>query len=194
MKKPFLYSVIGFFILIYFIFIVVIFPNYYLSVEPLVSQPYFEVTISESEISLGDSFDLDLVSENKGEYGDIHILSVGFPNLDSVDDSAVLITTYDFTQSLVYFLPGDQISAGYSGGVISTVSEYPSIEAMSRPVLPNAKNHLSLSITPDYVGTFVVYVKTINIPHIDSRSHYPQSGILDQQDEYVMSFSVNVIP
>ena len=194
MKKPFLYSVIGFFILIYFIFIIVIFPDYYLSVEPLVSQPYFEATISESEISLGDSFDLDIVSENKGEYGDIHIVSIGFPNLDSVDDNTILITTYDFTQSLVYFFPGDQISTGYSGGVISTVSEYPSIEAMSRPILPNAENHLSLSITPESVGSFAVYVKTINIPHIDSRSHYPQSGTLDQQDEYVMSFSVNVIP
>ena len=37
--------------------------------------------ISEFDISLGDSFDLSIFSENRGDYGDIHIVSVGFPDL-----------------------------------------------------------------------------------------------------------------
>ena len=193
-KKFILCLFIGFFIAVYFLLILFIFPEYYLSKEILVSQPYFEAVVSKSEISVGDSFDLMITSENKGDYGDIHILSVGFPNLTEINNDVIQITTYDFTQSLTYLSSGDMVSTGYSTGVNSTLSQYPSIEAINRPVFSNTQNHLAMSITPESSGPFLLYVKTINIPHIDMRSHYPQSGVLDQQDEYVSVFSVNVIP
>ena len=193
MGKTLLYSIIGFFIILYFSLTVFILPEKYLSTEQLVPQPYFEVILSDTEIFLGDSFRLSIVSENRGDYGDIHILSTAFPNLSEIN-GVVEIVTYDFTQSSVSIMPGDEIGANYSGGLESAIAKYPSIEAMSRPILPDAKNHLELIITPKKLGVFTIYVKSIDIPHTSNRSHYPLSGILDHQNEYVLDYSLNVNP
>jgi len=181
----------GFFIALYFILTLFVLPEQFLSTEQLVPQPYLEIDLSDSDIVLGESFRLDIVSENRGDYGDIHIVSVAFPDLVKINE-IVKIATYDFTQSSHYISIGDKIGSGYSGGVESTFSKYPSIEAMSRPVYPENKNHLGLIITPEKLGIFTIYVKSINIPHTSDLSHYPNSGFLDHQDEYVLVYSVNV--
>jgi hypothetical protein len=193
MKKIFLYFVIGFFIVLYFSFTIFILPEKYLSTEQLVPQPYFEVVLSDQEIILGDSFRLSIVSENRGDYGDIHILSTSFPTLSEIA-GIVEIITHDFTQSSVSIAPGDIIGAKYSGGLESAIAKYPSIEAMNRPILPGAENHLELIITPEKPEIFTIYVKSVNIPHTSNQSHYPVSGILDHQNEYVLEYSVNVNP
>lgn len=193
MRKTFLYSIIGFLIILYFSLTVFILPEKYLSTEQLIPQPYFEVILSDTEILLGDSFRLSIVSENRGDYGDIHILSTAFPNLTEIE-GIVQIVTYDFTQSSVSIAPGDEIGVKYSSRLESTIAKYPSIEAMSRPILPGAKNNLELIITPEKPGIFTIYVKSIDIPHTSNRSHYPLSGILDHQNEYVLDYSVNVNP
>jgi hypothetical protein len=167
-------------------------PEQFLSTEQLVPQPYLEVELSDSDISLGDSFRLNIVSENRGDYGDIHIVSVAFPDLVEID--VVKIATYDFTQSSHYISIGDEIGAKYSGGVESTFSKYSSIEAMTRPAYLGIKNHLGLIITPEKSGIFTIYVKSVDIPHTSNLSHYPDSGFLDHQDEYVLVYSVNVNP
>ena len=51
-----------------------------------------------------------------------------------------------------------------------------------------------LVITPDKLGEFLIFVKSVNIPHTNDLSHYPNSGTLDHQDEFVSVFSVNVNP
>ena len=193
MRKILHYSTIGFFIILYFSLTIFILPEKYLSNEQLVPKPYFEVILSDSEISLNDSFHLSIVSENRGDYGDIHIVSTAFPTISKIE-GIVEIVTYDFTQSSVIIAPGDEICAKYSGGLESTLAKYPSIEAMNRPILSGAKNHLGLLITPEKPGIFTVYVKSIGIPHTSDQSHYPYSGILDHQDEYVLEYSVNVNP
>jgi len=191
-KKLLLCIFIGFFIILYFILTLFVLPEQFLSTEQLIPQPYLEVDLSEHDISLGDSFRLNVISENKGDYGDIHIVSVAFPDLVEMD--VVEIATYDFTQSSKYISIGDKISAKYSGGVESTFSKYPSIEAMTRPTYPGIKNHLGLIITPEKSGIFTMYIKSIDIPHTSNLSHYPDSGFLDHQDEYVLVYSVNVNP
>ena len=193
MKKLLLYSIIGFFIVFYFSLTIFVLPEQYMSNEQLTPQPYFEAELSKSEISLGESFRIDILSENKGDYGDIHIVSVAFPDLIEIGD-VVKIFNYDFTQFPVYLAVGDEIGSGYSAGLESTLSKYPSIEAMNRPVYPETKNHLELTVTPEKTGIFTIYVKSIDIPHTDNLSHYPNSGILDHQDEYVLVYSVNVNP
>jgi hypothetical protein len=193
MKKFLIYAMIGFSILVYFTLTVFILPEQYLSKEQLNPQPYFEVEISNSEISLGESFRLNIVSENRGDYGDIHIVSAAFPDLTEIGD-VVDIVTYDFTQSPVYIVPGDEISLGYSGGLDSTLSKYPSIEALNRPIHKDAKNHMDFVVTPEKSGIFTIYLKSINIPHTSNLSHYPYSGILDHQDEHVLVYFVNVNP
>ena len=193
MKKILAAILIGFSLTAYFALTVFILPEQYMSNEKLISQPQFEVEISHKEISLGESFRLEIVTENKGEYGDIHILSTAFPDLSEIGEG-VRITTYDFTQAPVNIVPGDKIIAKYSGGLEHVIAKYPSIEAMSRPVYPDSRYHLAQIITPEKPGSFSVYIKTVNIPHSTDLSHYPQTGILDHQEEYVQVYSVNVNP
>ena len=180
-------------LIVYFGLTVFILPEQYMSNEKLISQPYFEVKLSDENISLGESFRIDIITQNRGDYGDIHILSTAFPNLVEIGN-VVKIVTYDFTQSSVDIIPGDEIIAKYSGGLERAVAQYPSIEAMSRPIHPGSTHHLSQVITPEKPGIFLIYVKSINIPHVDDLSHYPQTGILDHQEEYVQVYSVNIHP
>ena len=161
--------------------------------EQLVPEPYFAATISENNITLGDSFRFDIVSVNNGDYADIHIVSVAFPDLTMVDD-VVKINTYDFTLSPSYIHVGEEIGSNYSGGVETTFSQYPSIEAMSRPLRSDVQTHFDLLITPKESGIFNIYVKSIGIPHTSDLSHYPYSGFLDHQNEYVSVYSVSVNP
>jgi len=191
-KRLLFFVFTGFFIAVYFILTVFVLPEQFLSTEQLIPQPYLEVGLSDSDISLGESFRLNIISGNRGDYGDIHIVSVAFPDL--VEMNGVEIATYDFTQSSHYISIGDKIGAKYSGGVESTFSKYPSIEAMTRPTYPGIQNHLGLIIIPDKSGIFTIYVKSIDIPHTSNLSHYPDSGFLDHQDEYVLVYSVNVNP
>ncbi len=193
MKRILLVTLIGLSLTTYFGFTVFILPEQYMSHEKLVSQPHFEVQISDKNISLGESFDVDIVTKNSGEYGDIHILSTAFPDLDEVEN-VVKISTYDFTQPPDNIIPGEKIVAKYSGGLQYINAEYPSIEAVSRPVHPGSTFSMSQVITPEKTGNFPIYVKTVNIPHTSSLSHHPQAGILDHQEEYVEVHSVTVNP
>ncbi|QMU55349.1 MAG: hypothetical protein GKS07_10900 [Nitrosopumilus sp.] len=168
-------------------------PEQYMSHERLVSQPYFEVKISDKEIPLGESFRLNIATKNSGDYGDIHILSTAFPDLIEID-SIVRISTYDFTQPPNNIVPGEKIIAKYSGDLEHINAKYPSIESMSRPVHSGSTYNLSQIITPESAGDFSIYVKTVNIPHTSSLSHYPQTGVLDHQEEYVEVYSVRVNP
>ena len=177
---------------LYFLLTVFVFPSEFLMTEQLIPQPIFEATLLENQINLGDSFRLEIVSKNIGDYADIHIVSVGFPDLTEIDD-VVKIATYDFSLSPSYIDVDDEIGSSYSGGV-DTIAKYPSIEAMSRPLKPNIETHFDIVVTPKNSGVFNVYVKSIGIPHSSDVSHYPFSGILDHQNEYVSVYSVTVNP
>ena len=172
---------------------VFILPSEFLITEQLVPEPTFQTILSDSEITLGDSFRLDIVSVNNGDYADIHIVSVAFPDLNKIND-IVKIATYDFTLSPSYISVDEEIGSKYSGGVETTLAQYPSIEAMSRPLKPDVLTHFDLVITPQELGIFNIYVKSIGIPHTSDLSHYPYSGILDHQNEYVLVYSVTVNP
>jgi hypothetical protein len=192
--KKFLIYLSAFAILsLYFILTIFILPSEFLMTEQLVPEPSFTAILSETNIHLGDSFRLDIVSMNNGDYADIHIVSVAFPDLNTIDD-VVKITTYDFTLSPSYIYVDDEIGSKYSGGVETTLAQYPSIEAMSRPLKPDVQTHFDLLITPQELGLFNIYVKSIGIPHTSDLSHYPYSGFLDHQNEYVSVYSVSVNP
>ena len=192
--KKFLIYLSAFVILsLYFILTILILPSEFLMTEQLVPEPSFTAILSETNIALGDSFRLDIVSVNNGDYADIHIVSVAFPDLTRIDD-VVKIATYDFTLSPSYIYVDDEIGSKYSGGVETTLAQYPSIEAMSRPLKSNVPTHFDLVVTPQELGLFNIYVKSIGIPHTSDLSHYPYSGILDHQNEYVSVYSVIVNP
>lgn len=193
MKKIVLIVVIVISLIVYFSLTLFILPEQFLSKENFVPIPFFEAELSDSEINLGESFRLSIISENRGDYGDIHILSTSFPTVKNIEN-IVEIVSYDFTHSPKFIIPGDEIGAKYSGGLEKVLSQYPSIEAMSRPIPSGSKHHMDLAITPKEIGSFLVYVKCIDIPHTNSNSHYPTSGLLDHQEEYVLVYTVNVNP
>jgi hypothetical protein len=177
----------------YFILTIFVLPSEFLMTEQLVPEPTFQAVLSDSEIRLGDSFRLDITSVNTGDYADIHIVSVAFPDLIKTDD-VVKIATYDFTLSPSFIYVDEEIGSKYSGGVETTLAQYPSIEAMSRPLKPDVPTHFDIVVTPQELGLFNIYVKSIGIPHTSTTSHYPYSGILDHQNEYVQVYSVTVNP
>ena len=177
----------------YFAMTVYVLPEKFLAKEQFTPSPILEVKISDAEINLGESFRVSTISENIGEYGDIHIVSVAFPTLSNIDDE-VRIVNYDFSNSPNYIVTGDEIGSNYSGGLESVIAEYPSIEAMNRPTHPGEEYEMDLQITPKSPGTFVIYLKSIDIPHTSSQSHYPKEGKVDHQGEYVLAYTVNVNP
>ena len=192
--NKFLIYLSGFVILsLYFILTTFILPSEFLMTEQLIPKPSFQAVLSDSEIILNDSFRLDITSVNNGDYADIHIVSVAFPELIEIDD-VVKIATYDFTLSPSYISVGEEIGSKYSGGVETTISQYPSIEAMSRPLKSDVETHFDIVVTPKKSGIFNIYVKSIGIPHTSDVSHYPYSGILDHQNEHVLVYSVTVNP
>jgi len=177
---------------IYFIMTLVIFPQEYLSQSVVEPQPIQEITIDSNEIVLGESFQINIQIINKNDISDILITSVGFPNLQEIEDEIEIIS-YDYTQSPRYIKPGEKLNSDYtSGGHI--LAEYPSIEAYSRNVVQDTSYHMVFGITPTSGGIFEIYVKTIAIPHTTDLSHYPQDGFKDPQGEYVSVYTVNVNP
>ena len=193
MKKLLIYLSSFVILFLYFVLSVFILPSEFLMTDQLVPEPVFEATLSKTDIVLGDSFRLDIISENTGDYADIHIVSIGFPTLSKLDD-VVKIATYDFTLSPSYISVGEKIGSNYSGGVETTFAEYPSIEAMSRPLKSDVETYFDVVVTPKKSGIFDVYVKSIGIPHSSDLSHYPHSGTLDHQNEHVLVYSVTVNP
>lgn len=193
MKKLILIGIIVVSLSAYFAMTVYVLPEKFLAKEQFSPSPYLEVMISDTEIKLGESFRLNTISENIGDYGDIHIVSAAFPNLSDID-GIVRVVSYDFTNSPVFIEPGEEIGAKYSGGLESVSAQYPSIEAMNRPAHTGTNYVMDLQITPDKTGPFTVYVKSVDIPHTNTLSHFPTSGQLDHQEEYVLVYTVNVNP
>lgn len=178
----------------YFALSIYVLPKSYLSISPPKPEPVFtNIALSALEISLGQFFDLSITATNKRETADLQIVSVEFPNLTRTDDF-VTITKYDFSQKPLFIKLGREIGAEYTGGEKSIFKKYPSIEAINRPWNAGDSHGIDLEIKPDKVGRFVIFVKTIALPHLEERAHFPRDGIKDDQNEYVSVYSVEVKP
>lgn len=178
---------------IYFILGLYVLPEQYLTRPQAESETILTVQLSDSEISLGSSFEVGMTSENIGDMADILILSIAFPNLKEIDDR-IKIVSYDFTQSPVNIEVGEEIGVEYLATQKTVHAEYPSIEAYSRPAHTSATYHITLDITPKQVGNFVFYTKSVTLPHLSPLSHYPREGEIDHSNEYVEVYSVQVNP
>ena len=182
---------------VYFSLSLVYFPNIFSNQKQFEPESFFEVNVDKTFINLGDSFNVDIVTQNIGEYADIHLLSVAFPDLEQISkekNDVVKIITYDFTHSPRYISKGDELGSNYSGGLETVASQYPSIEAMNRPAPPDVPYHLSLNISPKKLGEFRIFVKSVDIPHTNEKSHFPRMGLVDHQSEYVSVFKIQVNP
>ena len=178
-------------LIVYFLMTLVIFPDEYRSHKVIEPKPIHTASISSNEITLGESFKIEIEMINQNDFADIVLTSVGFPSLSDLD--SVEVIGYDYTQSPKYIDIGYEVGSDYTyGEVIPAV--YPSIEADSRNIPANSEFRMVLLVNPPESGLFDVYIKTVAIPHTTNQSHFPYEGLVDPQGEHVEVYSVAVNP
>jgi hypothetical protein len=147
------------------------------------------VAISDESIPLGSEFSIRVSAANRGEPADLQLVSVAFPNATRTD--IVIINDHNFKQTPSFIAPGEPLASGYTG-IQSIAASYPAVEAISRPWEPGEAYNIDLSVRPETEGRFVIFVKAVGLPHNGDQAHFPESGIMDQQQEYVAVYEVLV--
>jgi len=189
LKKLFLVSPV--ILAIYFTFVLVIFPQIYSNNDFGTAKPTLYTMIPE-QAKLDEPFEITLVSNNEGAEADLQTVTVGFPQISNMDD--IKIVSYDFLQSPKIFLQGRQIGSSYNSNNTPIEAKYPILEAYNRPSKTNHSSSMTIQIIPHQAGTFLIYTKTVTMPHTSEQSHFPRQGILDQQNEFVQEHKVIIIP
>jgi hypothetical protein len=179
-------------LVVYFSLSLYVFPHSYQSIEPRRPQAIVnDVNLSAPTITLGQALIISVTGTNNGEdAADMQIVSVGFPNLTSIDNIKIL--KHNFTQTPMLITPGKLLSSRYSSTGESVLAQYASIEAFSRPWEAGKTYSADIEAIPKTEGKFVVFIKSVALPHTWDRAHYPQDGTLDQQKEFVGTYSVQV--
>ncbi len=181
-------------LIIYYSLSILYIPQLYLSFSSEVkSQPVITgAKLSNSKVILGESFDLTITTRNNGDTADMQVVSLSFPNITSIG-SIVKISDYNFTQKPVFIEVGDDVGSEYYGFDKVIKAPYPSIEANSRPWHTGDYYQISIDVKPTSVGRFVIFSKTIALPHINELDHYPRFGIKDYQGEFIAVSAVDVV-
>jgi hypothetical protein len=168
-----------------------VFPQLYQSIEARRPQAIVtDASLSAPDIALGQTLTISVTGTNNGEDADMQIVSVGFPNITTTDNINIL--KHDFNQTPILIAPGELLSSEYSDTDSSVMAQYASIEAFSRPWEAGKTYTADIEVTPKTEGRFVVFVKSVALPHTWDQAHYPQDGTLDQQKEFVEIYSVQV--
>jgi hypothetical protein len=179
-------------LVVYFSLSLYVFPQSYQSIEPRRPQAIVnDVNLSAPTITLGQALIISVTGTNNGEdAADMQLVSVGFPNLTSIDNIKIL--KHNFTQTPMLITPGKLLSSQYSSTGESVLAQYASIEAFSRPWEAGKTYSADIEAIPKTEGKFVVFIKSVALPHTWEQAHYPQDGTLDQQKEFVGTYSVQV--
>jgi hypothetical protein len=192
LKAILLTSAVAVALVAYFSLSLYVFPQSYQSIEPHRPQAIVtDVSLSAPDIALGQALTISVTGTNNGEdAADMQIVSVGFPNLTSIDNIKIL--KHNFTQTPMLITPGELLSSRYSTTEESVSAQYASIEAFSRPWEAGKTYSADIEVIPKTEGKFVVFIKSVALPHTWEQAHYPQDGTLDQQKEFVETYSVQV--
>lgn len=178
-------------LVVYFSLSLFVFPQSYQSIDARRPQAIVtDVSLSAPDIALGQTLTISVTGTNNGEDADMQIVSVGFPNLTTTDNIKIL--KHDFDQTPILITPGELLSSEYSDTDSSVLAQYASIEAFSRPWEAGKTYTADIEVIPKTEGRFVVFVKSVALPHTWDQAHYPQAGTLDQQKEFVETYSVQV--
>ncbi len=177
---------------VYFSLSLYVFPQLYQSIEARRPQAIVtDVSLSAPDIALGQALTISVTGTNNGDDADMQIVSVGFPNLTTTDNIKILKHNFDQTPMLIA-PPGELSSSGYSDTDSSVLAQYTSIEVFSRPWEAGKTYSADIEVIPKTEGRFVVFIKSVALPHTWEQAHYPQDGTLDQQKEFVETYSVEV--
>lgn len=177
-------------LLLYFSFTLYVFPQSY---QMQVRRPEAGVTgvsLSESEVMLGEPFIISVAGINSGDDADMQIVSVGFPNLTRTDNIEIINHNFDQTPDLIQ--AGDDIGSAYGGTAVMVKAQYASVEAFSRPWEGGNSYSINLQVEPETEGRFVIFVKSVAFPHSWDGAHWPAEGTVDHQQEFVEAYYVQV--
>ncbi|MFZ0510599.1 MAG: hypothetical protein WAM14_03245 [Candidatus Nitrosopolaris sp.] len=178
---------------VYFFLSLYAFPHLYVTLPKIRPIPVINnVSLSSYVIEIGHSFHLSLTGANNGDSADIQTISVGFPNLTSID-GFVQIRQSDFNQKPLLIKKGEMVRSSYQGAENLISARYPSIEAFSRPWHSQVIHHIELEVKPISVGRFVIFLKSVAFPHLNQFAHYPLYGLRDYQNEFVKAYSIPVV-
>ncbi|HJU34142.1 MAG TPA: hypothetical protein VJ695_03375 [Nitrososphaera sp.] len=178
-------------LVVYFSLSLYVFPQSYQTIEARRPRAIVtDVILSAHDITLGQPLTISVTGTNNGEDADMQIVSVGFPNLTTTDNIKLL--KYNFAQTPILIAPGEVLSSEYSDTDSSISAQYASIEAFSRPWEAGKTYTANIEVIPKIEGKFVVFIKSVALPHSWEQAHYPRDGILDQQKEFVETYSAQV--
>ena len=191
LKTVILIGAVAVALVVYFSLSLYVFPQSYQSIEARRPQAIVtNVSLSATDIALGQALTISVTGTNNGEDADMQTVSVGFPNLTTTDNIKIL--KHDFDQRPILIAPGELLSSEYSDTDSSVLAQYASIEAFSRPWEAGKTYTADIEVIPKTEGRFVVFIKSVAFPHTWEQAHYPQDGTLDQQREFVETYSVQV--
>lgn len=176
----------------YFVLAIMVLPDSYQNMHTNVPEPRIDVTVSQSKIALGQSFDVTVISYNDGDDADLQTVSVAFPQSRDLD--GIKIVSYDFLQSPDLIEVGKEVGSQYTAGAKTIISQYPSIEAYSRPSKAGDTFSMTIQVTPREAGSFHIYTKSVAMPHTSDLAHFPSYGMVDHQGEFVQQHTVEVVP
>jgi hypothetical protein len=178
-------------LVVYFSLSLYVFPQSYQSIEARRPQAIVtDVSLSAPDIALGQALTISVTGTNNGEDADMQFVSVGFPNLTTTDNIKIL--KHNFDQTPILITPGELLSSEYSDTDSSVLAQYASIESFSRPWEAGKTYSTDIEVIPKTEGRFVIFIKSVALPHTWAQAHYPQDGTLDQQKEFVETYSVQV--
>jgi hypothetical protein len=191
LKAIILTAAVAIALVVYFSLSLYVFPHSYQLIETRRPQPIVtDVSLSAPDIALGQALTISVTGTNNGEDADMQIVSVGFPNVTTTDNIKIL--KHDFDQTPILIAPGELLSSEYSDTDSSVVAQYASIEAFSRPWEPGKTYSADVQVIPKTEGRFVIFIKSVALPHTWEGAHHPQDGILDQQKGFVELYSIQV--
>ena len=175
----------------YLLLTVYILPQSYVaSLAPHRAAPVVTQVSLPSKVALGESFTISVTATNKGDEIDMQTVSIGFPNFTDIGN--IKVANHNFRQTPMLVGKGKPVGSEYVGTEKTISAQYAVVEAMSRPWASGSSYSIDLHITPEVEGRFVVFVKSVALPHNGSQAHWPQEGILDQQNELVKVYAVDV--
>ena len=175
---------------LYFSLALYVFPQSYQSIEQRRPEAVVtDVSLSASEVELGQAFVISVTGINSGEEADMQIVSVGFPNLTAT--SNIEVVRHDFAQTPFLIIAGDDVGSEYTGETL-VAAQYASVEAYSRPWASGSTYSIDLQVTPEAEGRFAIFVKSVAFPHSWDGAHWPHEGFVDYQKELVQVHYVQV--
>jgi hypothetical protein len=165
-------------------------PSYQASLAPRKAAPVVTEVNLPTRVTLGQSFTISVTGTNKGDEIDMQTVSIEFPNF--TDTGNIRVTSHNFRQTPMLVSKGKPVGSEYAGIEKTISAQYAIVEAISRPWASGSSYSIDLQVTPQAEGRFVVFIKSVALPHNGSLAHWPQDGILDQQKELVKVYAVDV--